>query len=128
MPIHRILLVGHCGFDASNLRAAIGAAVDVPVSEALHADDATAAGPDTLLLINRQLGYGFGVQDGVELIRRLAQNPQPPAMMLVSNYADAQQAAVEAGALPGFGKAELGTAVPAQRLREAVGERSSSSG
>ena len=41
-------------------------------------------------------------------------------MMLVSNYHDAQQAAVAVGAVPGFGKRELGTPKAAQLLREAL--------
>jgi hypothetical protein len=41
-------------------------------------------------------------------------------MMLVSNYADAQQAAVAAGALPGFGKRELGTPRVSQLIRDAL--------
>lgn len=120
MPIERILLVGHCGFDASSLRRAAEAAVDAPVAEAYGADDVRQAGPSTLLLINRQLGWGFGATSGVDLIRELARQPNPPAMMLIPNYEDAQAAAVEAGALPGFGKSQIGTADATRRLRDAV--------
>jgi hypothetical protein len=42
--------------------------------------------------------------------------------MLVSNYADAQQAAVAAGALPGFGKREIGTPKVKELLRSALAE------
>jgi hypothetical protein len=42
-------------------------------------------------------------------------------MMLVSNYPDAQAAAVAAGAVPGFGKREIGTPRVAQVIREALG-------
>jgi hypothetical protein len=44
-------------------------------------------------------------------------------MMLVSNYADAQADAVKAGALPGFGKRELGSPKVVQLLKEALGEQ-----
>ncbi len=44
--------------------------------------------------------------------------------MLVSNYADAQKEAVEAGALPGFGKADLGDGQTHERLRNALGLKS----
>jgi hypothetical protein len=42
-------------------------------------------------------------------------------MILVSNYQEAQRDAEAAGALPGFGKRELGTPRVLQVLREAVG-------
>jgi hypothetical protein len=40
--------------------------------------------------------------------------------MLVSNYPEAQQEALAAGALPGFGKRELSTPRVTQLLRNAV--------
>jgi hypothetical protein len=40
--------------------------------------------------------------------------------MLVSNYPDAQAAAVAAGALPGFGKRELGSARIPELIRSAL--------
>ena len=42
-------------------------------------------------------------------------------MMLVSNYEDAQNEAVAAGALPGFGKASLGQPHMLARLRPLLG-------
>ena len=71
-----------------------------------------------MLLINRVLGWGFN-GGGVELIASLRDGDDAPEMMLISNYADAQQAAVEAGALPGFGKSELHT-VGVKRLRDVL--------
>ena len=62
-----------------------------------------------LLLVNRVLDYGFEYEEGVALIARLRQSHPNIRTMLVSNYAEAQQAAVAAGALPGFGKREIGT-------------------
>ena len=73
-----------------------------------------------LLLFNRELGYGFSETAGVKVIERLrAGNPALKAM-LVSNYPDAQAAAEAAGALPGFGKRELGTKRVTELLREAL--------
>lgn len=120
MPINRILLVGHCGFDSANLRATVqDAAEGVPVAEA-YGDDVRKAGSDTLLLINRQLPYGYGTGSGVDLIRELAKKADPPAMILISNYEDAQRQAVAAGARPGFGKSELGDREMVDRLRAAM--------
>ena len=60
--------------------------------------------PESLLLINRALDGEFTATDGIELIRQTRNNPHPPAMMLISNYPEAQEEAVKAGAAPGFGK------------------------
>jgi ActR/RegA family two-component response regulator len=73
-----------------------------------------------LLLLNRTLDFGFDDDEGIAIIRKL--RPQYPnvKMMLVSNYAEAQAAAVAEGALPGFGKRELNTPRVAEMIREAL--------
>lgn len=77
--------------------------------------------PRSLLLVNRVLEPGFAEDSsGIALIRKLAALPNPPRMILVSNYEDAQAQAVEAGALPGFGKAQLGKPETRQRLLDAI--------
>jgi DNA-binding NarL/FixJ family response regulator len=112
----KVALVGHCGPDSSYLRMVVAkAGRDIQV---LAADDENELkqlldrGVD-LLLLNRQLDYGFDDTEGVALIRRLHAQYANVKLMLVSNYPDAQAAAVKAGALPGFGKREMsGPRVP----------------
>ncbi|HYE20586.1 MAG TPA: hypothetical protein VEA69_19210 [Tepidisphaeraceae bacterium] len=108
----KIALVGHCGPDSSYLRMTVQrVGKDVKV---VSADDdrelsrVLAEGVD-LVLFNRELGYGFTHAMGVDAIRHLRAMSPGLKMMLVSNYADAQAAAVAAGALPGFGKREIGS-------------------
>jgi DNA-binding NarL/FixJ family response regulator len=119
----KIALVGHCGPDSSFLRMTVSRVErDIQV---VSADDDSALkrilddGVD-LLLMNRQLDFGFDEQDGAALIARLRAKYPNVKTMLVSNYPDAQAAAVAAGALPGFGKRELGTPRVAQLIREAL--------
>ena len=119
----KVVLVGHCGPDSSFLRIAVSrVGKDVQV---LSADDgkelnrALEAGVD-LLLLNRQLDYGFDDDEGIAVIRKLRPSYPNVKMMLVSNYAEAQAAAVAEGALPGFGKRELGTPRVAELIREAL--------
>ncbi len=120
----KVVLVGHCGPDSSYLRMSIKKAVaDV---EILAADDSAELTkvlethePD-LLLFNRELGYGFSPDGGVETIRTLRPTMPKLKMMLVSNYPEAQQAAEAAGALPGFGKRELGTSRVTELLRNTL--------
>jgi two-component system chemotaxis response regulator CheY len=119
----KVVLVGHCGPDSSYLRLTISKAI--PDAKLVAADDdaelkqALDNGVD-LILFNRELDYGFSETKGVELIRKLSRFYPKTAMVLVSNYPDAQQAAVQAGALPGFGKRELGSPRVSQLLRDAV--------
>ncbi|HSV16094.1 MAG TPA: hypothetical protein VLI90_17670 [Tepidisphaeraceae bacterium] len=121
----KVLLVGHCGPDSSYLRMSIKRAV--PEAEILMADDSDELSKSLqrenidLILFNRELGYGFDPDEGVEAIRILRQGRLNTKMMLVSNYPDAQQAAVAAGATLGFGKRELGTPRVTELLREALG-------
>jgi ActR/RegA family two-component response regulator len=119
----KVVLVGHCGPDSSFLRIAVSrAARDAQV---LAVDDGTSLqrvlndGAD-LLLFNRTLDFGFDDDEGVAVIRKLRPHYPSVKMMLVSNYADAQAAAVAEGALPGFGKRELNTPRVSELIREAL--------
>ncbi|HEV8605771.1 MAG TPA: hypothetical protein VGQ99_10415 [Tepidisphaeraceae bacterium] len=108
----KVVLVGHCGADSSYLRIAVSAAG--PGVSVVAADDEQSLarvleGGADLVLINRILDWGFPEEEGVELIARLRRMHPNIRTMLVSNHADAQAAAVAAGAMPGFGKREIGT-------------------
>ena len=121
----RVALVGHCGPDASYLRLAVARAVKD--AQIVFADDQHAlnklieTGVD-LVLFNRQLDYGFETDEGVELIKRLRAKDPSLKAMLVSNYPEAQQAALQAGAVEGFGKREIGSPKVSELIRTALGE------
>ena len=119
----KVVLIGHCGPDSGYLRLAVTSADRA--AQVLAADDEQSLqrlidDGANLLLFNRVLDCGFSEEDGAAVIRRLKARHPNLKMMLVSNYADAQQAAIAAGALPGFGKRELGTPGVAQLLRDAL--------
>lgn len=119
----KVALVGHCGIDGPRIEAQISSILqDADVcscndSDALHrvCDE----GVD-LLLFNRELGFGFGDEQGVQVIQKLRASHPNVKLMLISDYPDAQSAARAAGALPGFGKADLGTSKVEKALRDAV--------
>ena len=121
----KVALIGHCGPDSSYLRMAVMQAskgvkvVGTDEREELH--KLIEDGVD-LLLFNRELGYGFDEEKGVDVIRRLRAEHPELKMMLVTNYPDVQQAAITAGALPGFGKREIGSPRVVQLLKDALGE------
>jgi CheY-like chemotaxis protein len=71
------------------------------------------------VLINRVLD--FDGSSGLDLIRTLKEAPDQPMaavpVILVSNYPEAQQAALELGAVSGFGKASLHSPATFARLK-----------
>lgn len=97
-----------------------------PKAQILMADDqkeltdALEQGID-LALFNRELEYGFDENQGVRVIQSLKESHPKLRMMLVSNFPEAQEAAKLAGALPGFGKREIGSPRVVQLLKEALG-------
>src|SRR4051812_25129777 len=118
----KVVLVGHCGPDSSYLRMAVQKATN-DVAVIMSDDDAElrkliSCGVD-LLLVNRTLDYGFACEGGAELIRHLRADHPDLRAMLVSNYPEAQAEAVAAGALPGFGKREIGSPRVGQTIRAA---------
>ena len=122
--ITHVVLVGQCGPDNFDLRLAVQRALpDVQIESADDADElAPFLSGDSLLLVNRELMRGLGTPSGTELIRQLSARPAPPRLMLISDFADAQDKAVAAGARPGFGKAQLDDDIATQRLRDAVAD------
>ena len=116
------VLVGHCWADRIGLKSAVKRAV--PGARFVKADTMAAVQThlDTgaVALVNRVLGGGFRTRNGVELIRDLAGAGNTPAMILISNSAEAQAEAEAAGALPGFGKSQLGDSAVANLLSGAA--------
>jgi hypothetical protein len=117
MPL--IGLVGHCGPDSYMLRSAVKYAAREAevrmINDESALDAALEQGAD-LLLINRVLDGGFTHHEGTGLIGAIKARGATARLMLISNYPDAQRAAEAAGAMPGFGKSEIGTS----KMRDAL--------
>jgi DNA-binding response OmpR family regulator len=116
----RVLSVGHCGFDNFGIGQTIHrhfAAEVLTADFAQEALDALGQGDISLVLVNRVLDADGSA--GMDLIKRIKADPAlgTVPVMLVSNFEDAQKAAVEAGAVPGFGKAALGHPPTIERLK-----------
>ncbi|NQT15551.1 MAG: hypothetical protein HQ582_22525, partial [Planctomycetes bacterium] len=106
----KVLTVGHCSFDHGTIERLILAHFDADMAAASSHEEALEMlrrGHFDLALVNRKLAYTGA--DGVELIEKIKADPRlaDRRVMLVSNYPEAQQAAVAVGAEPGFGKARL---------------------
>lgn len=118
----RVLSVGQCSFDgpaiASRLKEAFGASV-IEADSADDARDDVESQQYDLILINRILDATG--EDGVALLRELKNGSAAHTpIMLVSNYDDAQQRAVQAGGVEGFGKNDLGESGMVAAVREAL--------
>ncbi len=72
-------------------------------------------------MINRKLDADHS--DGLEIIRTIKANAEicSVPVMLVTNFAEHQQAAVEAGAIEGFGKAALDAPATHEKLARVLG-------
>lgn len=103
------VLVGHCLPDRMMLTSAVRRAVGDASVEAVNDSAALEAhlNGESVLLVNRVLDGRFDTREGVELIRRVCAMPDPPLALLISNYPEAQQEAIDAGARLGFGKGQL---------------------
>ncbi len=120
----RVLDVGQCNPDHRAIRLAIEGRFDVEFDRVMFVDEAVEAmrrARYDLVLVNRLIFDDNS--DGMELIRQAKRDERlrDVPIMLVSNYAEAQSAAVDAGAERGFGKAELHDPDTHERLARFLG-------
>ncbi|MBI2824571.1 MAG: response regulator [Planctomycetia bacterium] len=115
----RILDVGQCRPDHAAIRRLLETRFGAEVVQVHGTSDAISQlrlGPFALVLVNRKLDADYS--DGLEVVRAIKADPDLSRVpvMLVSNYAEYQRSAVEAGAVEGFGKAELATPATEEKL------------
>jgi two-component system chemotaxis response regulator CheY len=120
----RVLDVGNCRPDHAAIRRLVVDGFGAEVVQAHGLDDALAAlrgGAFDLVLVNRKLDRDYS--DGIEIIKAVKADPAlaDTTMMLITNYADHQDAAVAAGAERGFGKLEFDAAATRERLEKFLG-------
>src|SRR6476620_11484913 len=105
-----VLSGGQCGYDDSRLARVLQVEADAHMERATSADDARqkiATKKYDLVIVNRVIESDGA--SGVEFIGEMRKAEGAPCFMLISDYADAQAAALANGAAPGFGKSALGT-------------------
>jgi CheY-like chemotaxis protein len=104
-----VLSVGQCSADHGSISYTLREHFAARVVRADSADEALRLLEKTrfdLVLVNRV--FDADGASGLEFLRAVRSQAAAPPVMLVSNFADAQREAVEAGAAAGFGKAMLG--------------------
>lgn len=120
----RVLSVGQCLADHGSISRTFAREFGVEVVAARHsrqAQEMLGKEEFALVLVNRIFDAdGFSGIAWIEQTRTSQGHGGPP-IMLVSNYEEAQQQAIEAGAEPGFGKSELGRPAMLERVRPFLG-------
>ena len=117
----RILLVGHCGVDGPWLQEEVSSLLKGAEVVRVNSEDDLRQHCDQgadLLLVNRE-PVGFE-STGVDIVEKVCADYPGCKCMLVSDLADAQKQATEAGALPGFGKSDVGSPKFSETLNQAL--------
>lgn len=117
----RVLDVGNCGPDFGSITRFLTANFDCAVEQAHGPEDALAklrGGDYALVTINRKLDQDYS--DGVEILKQIKADPviEKTPVMLITNYAEHQDAAVELGAERGFGKLQFGEPETLEKLKK----------
>ena len=124
MPVRTVLDVGNCVPDHASIKRLLTSHYDVDVLQT-HASDDTLAllrkRAVDLVLINRKLDCDYS--DGTEILKQLKADPllAKTPVMIITNYAEHQDAAVALGAERGFGKLELQTPATREKLNSFLG-------
>lgn len=116
-----ILDVGQCGYDGPRMTQILQAKAGVRVDTADTLDEAAerlTGHKYDLVLVNRLLAVDGS--SGLELIRWMKEQNLPTPVMLVSDFPEAQEQAVELGAIKGFGKSRIDAADTIKLIKHAM--------
>ena len=117
----KVLDVGQCNADNSRISQLLQKHFDAQVDRSHSLDEAVKAATSTaydLILINRLLDANGSA--GMDVLASLKSNPASTdiPVMIVSNYQEAQDQAVQNGAVAGFGKAALDSTDTLEKLSQ----------
>jgi len=119
-----LLDCGNCGPDFNAIRAMAAREFGASVLQSHGLEDTLAMLRERvvdLVTINRKLDRDYS--DGLEVAKAIKADPQLRAVpiMLVTNYEEHQQAAIEVGCVRGFGKLAIGSPSAHEALRPFLG-------
>ncbi len=106
-----LLDCGNCGPDYNTIRKMVKSNFDAAVIQTHGAEDTLEvlrSRAIDLVIVNRKLDRDY--TDGMEVIKAIKADPEVGhvPVMLITNYEEHQQAAMEAGCVRGFGKLAIG--------------------
>ncbi len=121
----RVLDVGNCNADHGSVRSLLERHFDVDVDRVHNTDEALRklhAKAYDLVLVNRLMDRDGS--EGLELIQQMREEAalRTVPVMMISNFEEAQQRAIAAGARPGFGKAQLHASIALERLQACLND------
>jgi CheY-like chemotaxis protein len=116
----RILDVGNCGPDHAAVTRFFTQHFNCEVAQADRAADAMdklRQQSFDLVVVNRKLDIDYS--DGMEVLQQTKSTPETAdvPVMMITNYEEHQNAAVEAGAVRGFGKLEYENPETLERVK-----------
>ena len=117
----RVLDVGNCAPDHASIAQMIESNFDATVTQVHDGDEAMESlksGQFNLVLVNRLMDRNGA--SGLDVIKRIKSDATLAAtpVMMITNFEEHQQLAVESGAEPGFGKQALNLPFSIQLLRK----------
>src|SRR3954466_5666392 len=118
-----ILNIGQCNIDGPRMESLFKHKLHARVLSADNLHDAQAIlsdEPVDIVLVNRELA--FDSASGIDVIDALRRAGCRAPIMLVSDHEDAQEEAMQAGAVRGFGKSQLEDPATLELIREAVAQ------
>ncbi|MBA2113375.1 response regulator [Bremerella alba] len=120
----QVLDVGNCGYDHSSLKNLIERNFDAKVLQSHGPTDTLKMLREqsfALVVINRKLDRDHS--DGMDILKDMKADEQLQdiPVLLLSNFEDAQANAQEVGAVPGFGKRDLGKETTLKKLQPYLG-------
>lgn len=116
----RVLDVGNCDPDHGSICRLLSQ-FDADIDRVMFVDEAKemlTKNTYDLVLVNRLI-FADG-SDGLPLVTHIASemDATAPPIMMISNFEDAQQRAMDAGAVPGFGKSALNDQATVELLNQ----------
>ncbi|HMO35333.1 MAG TPA: hypothetical protein PKA06_04760 [Gemmatales bacterium] len=114
----QVLSVGNCAFDFGTLTDHLKRHFKIEmenVDTAEAAEDTLKKKQYNLVMVNRL--FDVNQDSGIDFIRRCKEANKTEPMMLISNFPEAQAEAVAVGAIPGFGKSEVGKPAWVEKLK-----------
>ncbi|MCC9641584.1 response regulator [Rhodopirellula sp. JC740] len=111
---------GNCGPDFNAIRQMVTSHFDAAVLQTHGAEDTLKMLRDRkvdLVTVNRKLDRDYS--DGLDVIKQIKSDPElsEVPVMLVTNYDEHQETAMQEGAERGFGKLEIGSDNTIERLK-----------
>jgi CheY-like chemotaxis protein len=122
---------GNCGPDYNTIRKLVQSQFDAVVLQTHGLEDTLeqlAQRPVDLVTVNRKLDRDY--TDGIEVIRGIKSDPRFSSVpvMLITNYEEHQQEAIQAGAVHGFGKLSVGDPATVRLLESILGSAKQTAG